>query len=105
MCTHTGCYLLLVHIVSGVCFQHHQLATVLKVSLSIFQMTFEFSCITRMESNNDFCDIAPMYVKHINENSCFSEVTETSVLLWVKIPSDYLPFCFHQPSIPVCQNL
>ena len=48
-----------------------------------------------------FHDIASAYVEvecHKN-GRCISQVEERTVLMWVKIPSDHLTFCFHWLSI------
>ena len=53
--------LLLVPIVGGACFQHHQLAAVFNVLFGVFQMMYEISRINRMGEEGDFCDAMPTY--------------------------------------------
>ena len=53
--------LLLVPIVGGTCFQHHQLAAVFNASFSVFQVTYEILHINRMVEEGVFCDAMPTY--------------------------------------------
>jgi hypothetical protein len=64
--------------VSIACLQHHQLTTVLNVSLSTIQMIFEITWINRM-GQDDFGDETPMYIVNVtkmavmlrSEKNCF----------------------------------
>ena len=53
--------LLLVPIVGGACFHHHQLAAVFNASFGVFQMTYEMSRINRMGEEGDFCEAMLTY--------------------------------------------